>query len=883
MSSDRKWQLWKPRQSNSPSRDTGNQSKTQAQGSGWRWRNFAQLSHLLVGVWAFSGAMATGLNGSLVQMMERQAQTTLFQLRGSVTPPKTVVILAIDEQSLDQGRQYQTDPQALAYFEPLQKWPWKREAYAKVIDRLMAAGAKSVAVDVVLDSPSSYGQADDEQLQTVLQKYAGRVTLAATYQEDEIRPGGLLQLIGPNSLFETNPLSIGSINYPLELDSRIHRHANQFPQLWAKNNPELAKEFFKLIPTVPSFDEAALQAAGLTYPKPKGDSIFFYGPPNTFEQIPFANVLDPENWNTYLKKGEYFKDKIVIIGPTAILFQDFHPTPFSESWLHPERMSGVEIHANAIATLLEGRSIAQAIPNAPLRGLLVLVGVAGTGFILSRQKRWPICLGLATGVVIAWGGVSYLLFVYGRLILPTAIPVVAIALCGGTYGTIGAIRELRSKLQLRQTFKRYVSAPIVQQIISEQDDLHDLLQEREQEMLATILDGRYKIIKSLSAGGFGETYIAEDTKRPGNPKCVVKQLSPASNDPKVWNLAKRLFITEAEILERLGRHEQIPQLLAYFAEGDRFFLVEELIIGRPLTHEMPLMVPMSEDKVIAILQELLKLLEFVHSQQVIHRDIKPDNIIRRKSDGKLVLIDFGAVKEFSAHLNDEQDPTQLTVGIGTKGYMPWEQSAGNPRFNSDLYAVGMIAIQSLTLTHPAQLPENKETGDVIWQDKAQVSPELAAILNKIVRCNYRDRYQSATEVLEALKPLIKERAVERSTRSVAIEDTYSNSSSVLETQDFTMPWSESGTSPEADDSTMPWPERADSSEIEDATRPWLEADTSSDVQDATRPWPESSASSKIDDVTKPWLESDTSSDTQEDMKPWLEVSVPSDIQDSTRP
>jgi CHASE2 domain-containing sensor protein/serine/threonine protein kinase len=867
MSSDRKWQLWKPRQSNSPSRDTGNQSKTQAQRSGWRWHNFAQLSHLLVGVWAFTGAMTTALNGSLVQTMERQAQTTLFQLRGSVTPPKNIVILAIDENSLEQGKQYSTAPQELAYFEPLQQWPWKRAAYAKVIARLMAAGAKSVAVDVVFDTPSAYGQADDEQLRQVLKQYPGRVTLAALYDEgDPTRSGYSFRLIQPNLFLETNSTSVGSINYPLEPDSRIYRLASEFFKDWAKNNPGLAKTVNEFVATVPSFDEATLKAAGLTYPQPKGNDIFFYGPPGTFEHIPFSEVLIPENWNTYLKKGEYFKDKIVIIGPTATVFQDFHPTPFSESWLHPERMSGVEIHANAIATLLEGRSIAQAIPNAPLRGLLVLVGVAGTGFILSRQKRWPICLGLATGVVIAWGGVSYLLFVYGRLILPTAIPVVAIALCGGTYGTIGAMRELRSKFQLRQTFKRYVSAPIVQQIISEQDDLQDLLQEREQEMLATILDGRYKIVKSLSAGGFGETYIAEDTKRPGNPKCVVKQLSPASDDPKVWNLAKRLFITEAEILERLGRHKQIPQLLAYFAEGDRFFLVEELIIGRPLTHEMPLMVPMAEDRVIGILQELLKLLEFVHSQYVIHRDIKPDNIIRRQSDGKLVLIDFGAVKEIGAHLNDEQDPTQLTVGIGTKGYMPWEQSAGNPRFNSDLYAIGMIAIQSLTLTHPAQLPENKETGDVTWQDKAQVSPELAAILNKMVRCNYRDRYQSATEVLEALKPLIKDRSIDRSTHSVAIEDRHSNSSSLPETEDFTMPWSESGTTPETADSTMPWPERSDSSEIEDATKPWLESDTSSDTQEDT----------------KPWLESDTSSDTQEDTKPWLEVSVPSDIQDSTR-
>ncbi len=868
MSSNRRWQFWKNKPTRSQSQQTKTQTKTGAQWQLGDWFTLARLGHLLVGVVSISGAIATAVDGGGVQLMERQAQTFFYQLRGSVTSPKNIVILAIDESSLDQGKLYREDPQNLAYFEPLQTWPWKREAYARVINRLMEAGAKSVAVDLVFDTPSSYGQADDEQLRKVLQEYAGRVTLAASYEEDETRPGSLTRLIEPDSFFQTNPMSVGSINFLLEPDGRIHRLASQYPKVWAQNNPELAKEFNEFVATVPSFDEAALQAARLTYPQPKGDNLFFYGPPGTFEQIPFYQVLDPENWNTYLQGGKYFKDKIVIIGPTATLFQDFHRTPFSEM------MPGVEIHANAIATLLEGRSIAQAIPNAPLRGLLVLVGVAGTGFFLSRQKRWPASLGLATGVAIAWGGMSYLIFVNGQLILPTAIPIIAIALCGTAYGTIGAIRELLSKLRLRETFKHYSSSPIVQEIISQQNDLQDLLNEREEEALAATIGGRYKIIKRLSAGGFGETYIAEDRQRPGNPRCVVKQLRPASNNPKLWQLAKRLFITEAEILERLGKHDQIPQLLAYFEEAEKFYLVEELISGRPLTDELPLVVPLDEAKVIAIVRELLKILEFVHSQGVIHRDIKPDNIIRRQLDTKLVLIDFGAVKEIRTHLEEGDEQTNLTVGIGTKGYMPNEQAAGTPKFNSDIYAVGMIAIQALTVTHPAYFQVDPKTGEVIWQDKAKVSPEFAAVLNKMVRFDFRDRYQSAREVLEALKPLIAAMPADFFNSPVLTAEQPNSSSSLQDIHDATMPWSESSNPSDLQDSTRPWLESPAPSDTEDATIPWPESSTPPDFEDATRPWPESSTPSDLEEATTPLPESSTPPEPEDSTMPWPESMTP---------
>ncbi|MEW6493211.1 MAG: serine/threonine-protein kinase [Cyanobacteriota bacterium] len=867
MSSNPKWRFWKTNRSPTPTQRTKTQSKTGTSTTGTfeRWLKSTGWGHLLVGVWALSGGIATTLNWGLVQSMERQTQAFFFQLRGPIAAPNNIVILAIDEDSLAQEQFYQAEPQNLAFLEPIQKWPWKREAYAIAIDRIMEAGAKAVGVDLLFDRASNYGQADDEALRQVLQKHRGRVTLGASYEDDETRQGGVTRLLQPYSFFQTNPMSVGSINYTLEPNGRIHRHGSVFPKLLAQqySDPELARVFYETTATVPSFDEAVLKAAGVKYSKPKGDNIFFYGPAGTFEVIPFWYVLDPNNWNTFLEKGEYFKDKIVLIGPTATILQDFHPTPFSESWVYPELMTGIEIHANAIATLLQGRSIAQAIPNPVPRGLFVFIGVIGTGFLITRIKNLPIRLIFAGGVVLAWVGISYTLFTYERLILPTAVPVVAIALSSLSYGTVGSIRDYFSNLRIRRTLKHYSSSPIVQEIISQDDAFQGLLEEREIELLKTKLAGRYKIIKPLSAGGFGATYIAEDTQRPGQPICVVKQLRPASNNPKHWELARRLFNTEAETLEKLGKHDQIPQLLAYFEEGEEFYLAQEFIAGSPLTKELPLIVPLSEAKVIDILQDVLSILKFVHSYGMIHRDIKPDNIIRRQSDGKLVLIDFGAVKAIRNQLAEDEQPSDVTVGIGTKGYMPNEQAMGSPKFNSDIYALGMIAIQALTLTHPANLPENPKTGEVRWEDKAQVSSELAIILKKMVRYNSRDRYQSATEVLQALQHLIAASHPNSSNRSRVKEKPKTHSSSLPNTPASTQLGWDASTPQDAEEGTQIWADSSTPEDAEEGTQIWADSSTPEDAEEETQIWADSSTPQDAEESTKLWSESSTPQDPQE--------------------
>ncbi|NJL09921.1 MAG: protein kinase [Calothrix sp. SM1_7_51] len=272
-------------------------------------------------------------------------------------------------------------------------------------------------------------------------------------------------------------------------------------------------------------------------------------------------------------------------------------------------------------------------------------------------------------------------------------------------------------------------------------------------MLGKLLDGRYQVIQILGSGGFGETYIAQDTRRPGNPQCVLKLLKPASHDAFYMETARRLFKSEAEILEKLGNHDQIPRLLAYFEADEKFCLVQELIVGHSLSAELQLGQRWLESQVIELLQDVLAVLEFVHSYGVIHRDIKPANLIRRTHDGKLVLIDFGAVKQIGSPTVDPNSQIIATVAIGTPGYMPAEQAQGKPRNNSDIYALGMIAVQSLTGLLPTQLPENTQTGEIVWQNHAQVSPRLEAILQRMVYYHYRNRYQSATEALQDLREL----------------------------------------------------------------------------------------------------------------------------------
>jgi serine/threonine protein kinase len=267
------------------------------------------------------------------------------------------------------------------------------------------------------------------------------------------------------------------------------------------------------------------------------------------------------------------------------------------------------------------------------------------------------------------------------------------------------------------------------------------------------INGRYRILQQIGVGGFGLTYLAEDLGLQTRPRCVVKHLRPQLNDAEALNLANRLFQQEAEILYRLGGHPHIPSLIAHFKERGEFYLVQEFIEGQTLDREFTAGRRYNQKDIVQFLGQTLEILSFVHSQKVIHRDIKPANLIRRNSDGSIFLIDFGAVKQVNAIPRSEGNATFSTITIGSHGYMPMEQMAGNPNFSSDLYALGLVAIQALTGIKPLDLPKHGTTNEFVWSHKSQLSPDLERFITKLVRLDFRQRFLSAGEALAALNQI----------------------------------------------------------------------------------------------------------------------------------
>lgn len=272
-------------------------------------------------------------------------------------------------------------------------------------------------------------------------------------------------------------------------------------------------------------------------------------------------------------------------------------------------------------------------------------------------------------------------------------------------------------------------------------------------MIPAVLNNRYRIIRTLGKGGFGKTFLAEDTYLPSQRICVIKQLKPAIDKPHLRQVMQERFGREAAILEELGEgNNQIPKLYAYFVEDEEFYLVQELIEGLSLTQKFRQEGYFDENIVQNILIDILPVLDYIHSKGIIHRDIKPGNIIYREKDAKPVLIDFGIAKEIINPIVDIGAEITNTIITGTPGFMPPEQAVGKPIFASDIYSLGMTAISLLTGLSPENLQNNPQTGETIWESRSNVSSFLKNILNKATRIHPSDRFPNAKAMLAALHP-----------------------------------------------------------------------------------------------------------------------------------
>jgi CHASE2 domain-containing sensor protein len=479
----------------------------------------------------------------------------------------------------------------------------------------------------------------------------------------------------------------------------------------------------------------------------------YRSPSAAFESVTLGNLLDGKVTN--------IKDRIVLIGAG---YKDSFRTPYSPSGSENSRMLGVKVHAQAtsqlISAVLDNRPLIKDWPEW-LEGLW-LFGWSLGGSSLAWFVRHPGKLLGSLSVAGAGSIGAFALLFANSVWIPVTAPL--IGLVGGAiaaYGwrNYGVDREQQKMKMLSKNQEQTIDA--LKQILSQQPITGIPTQNLAQTMPTTaatpeqrLLGDRYQTISILGAGGFATTYLAEDNNRPSRPRCAIKHLTPARRDAAFVEMARRLFTTEAAILERLGNHEQIPNLLAYFEQNGEFYLVQELIEGQCLDEELDnLAEPWTEKKVVDFLQQMLPVLDYIHTRSVIHRDIKPSNIIRRSKDQVFVLIDFGAVKEINPQLAND-----CTIAIGTRGYTPAEQYAGFPRFSSDIFALGTIAIQAATNTNPREIPLNEQTGNLDWEELSPMSPAIEAIINKMVAYQYLQRYQSAADVLQDLQKMLQEKA-----------------------------------------------------------------------------------------------------------------------------
>ncbi|XWK87203.1 MAG: bifunctional serine/threonine-protein kinase/formylglycine-generating enzyme family protein [Phormidium sp.] len=265
-----------------------------------------------------------------------------------------------------------------------------------------------------------------------------------------------------------------------------------------------------------------------------------------------------------------------------------------------------------------------------------------------------------------------------------------------------------------------------------------------------LLRGRFRIIKPLGQGGFGRTYLAEDEDKL-KERCVVKQLAPNVSGTWALNKAVQLFQQEAQQLQALGGHPQIPALYAYFEEGGFLYLVQQFINGQNLLELLEQNGVWRESEIRQLLLDILPILTFIHSRKIIHRDIKPENIMRNRTDGLPVLIDFGVSKELSQTVMG-----RTGTNIGSQGYAPIEQMQDGKAYPaSDLFSLGATCFHLLTGEHPYRLwIKNGYSWTANWRQylKTPISNELSRILNKLLQEDMQQRYQSAEEVLRDLQP-----------------------------------------------------------------------------------------------------------------------------------
>ena len=266
----------------------------------------------------------------------------------------------------------------------------------------------------------------------------------------------------------------------------------------------------------------------------------------------------------------------------------------------------------------------------------------------------------------------------------------------------------------------------------------------------SIVGNRYQIIQKLGREKAGKTYLAKDLQAVGDARCAIEQLSPSYDNHLNWQLIEQHLSQEIDILQRLGDHSQIPQIHNHFIENKQFYIVREYINGDNLDKIVERKL-FNEADAIALIQDALRILDFIHKTNIIHRNVQPRHLIRRKQDNSFVLINFGAIREIESTDINLKGEVIGGKSQGNWAYIAPEQKTGDSHFASDIYALGRSAIYALTGRSPLEL----EQTNIDWSTQCQISRKLQYIINKMVATDLKARYSSALDVLQDLRPLLQ--------------------------------------------------------------------------------------------------------------------------------
>ena len=269
--------------------------------------------------------------------------------------------------------------------------------------------------------------------------------------------------------------------------------------------------------------------------------------------------------------------------------------------------------------------------------------------------------------------------------------------------------------------------------------------------LGNLLGGRFRVVQTLADDTYGQTYLVEDTIATAMPRWIAKSFCIINKTNLQLDWARSLFRNEVPKLQQLSdRSSDFPKITTYFEQEEEFYIVEEAIDGIRLSDEIATGKLYSEFEVIHFLQQMLANLHIAHSSNMVHGDINPRNLIRRQDNRDVdhfVLTNFAVLKGIYA------TAARNGVILGTPSYMPFEQALGHFTPSCDIYALGLTAIQLLTGLHPSQLVRRADLNLLNWQMGSSVRPELAIVLNRMVKHHPEDRYQTAQEVLYDLDNL----------------------------------------------------------------------------------------------------------------------------------